>query len=85
MRETRRPDSPAPMPMPANLRHERDLPFPVRGVPGGWRDCWNDPDDSADLRACGEAIEHLTLARALWLGALLRQEIEQKSSDAGAG
>jgi hypothetical protein len=25
--------------------------------PGGWRDLWDDPDDSAELRARAEAIE----------------------------
>jgi hypothetical protein len=25
--------------------------FRTRGVLGGWRDCWDDPDDSAELRA----------------------------------
>ena len=29
--------------------------FPTRGVPGGWRDVWDEPDDSVDLRATAEA------------------------------
>jgi len=27
------------------------LAFPVRGVPGGWRDDWSGPDDVAIVRA----------------------------------
>jgi hypothetical protein len=29
--------------------------FPTRGGAGGWRDCWDDPDDHAQLRARAEA------------------------------
>ena len=28
--------------------------FRVRGVPGGWRDWWDQPDDSVQLRARAE-------------------------------
>lgn len=42
------------MPQPNAKRETR---FPTRGVPGGWRDIWDDPDDSAALRAQGEAVE----------------------------
>jgi hypothetical protein len=38
--------------------HAPDRPaFPVRGVPGGWRDVWDPPDDHAQLRAAAEAAE----------------------------
>jgi hypothetical protein len=36
-------------------RNDPPLRFPVRGVPGGWRDWWDDPDDSAEFRARAEA------------------------------
>jgi hypothetical protein len=36
--------------MPANVSGGA-VPFPVRGVLGGWRDEWSDPDDHAALRA----------------------------------
>ena len=49
--------------------------FPVRGVPGGWRDVWDDPDDSAELRARAEATERRQLARAERLGVAWRQEL----------
>jgi hypothetical protein len=26
------------------------LEFPVRGTPGGWKDIWDSPDDSGELR-----------------------------------
>ena len=35
---------------PANVSGG-ETPFPVRGVSGGWRDVWDDPNDHAQLRA----------------------------------
>jgi hypothetical protein len=49
--------------------------FPTRGVPGGWRDRWDDPDDSAELRAQAEAAGDRLATRALWIGLTLRQEL----------
>jgi hypothetical protein len=43
--------------------------FPVRGTPGGWRDCWDDPDDHAPLRLQAEATERRQLRRVEVLGA----------------
>jgi hypothetical protein len=43
-------------------------------VTGGWRDPWDDPDDSAELRTQAEAAERRQLARAERLGAVWRQE-----------
>jgi hypothetical protein len=31
--------------------------FPIRGIPGGWRDPWDEPDDHAELRAQAERAE----------------------------
>ena len=36
--------------MPATRGAAVEIPFPIRGVAGGWRDVWDDPDDSAQLR-----------------------------------
>src|SRR4051812_15165602 len=35
-------------------RNDPPPTFPVRGVAGGWRDAWVDPDDRAELRAWTE-------------------------------
>jgi hypothetical protein len=35
--------------MPANVSGG-EIPFQTRGVPGGWREVWDDPDDHAVLR-----------------------------------
>jgi hypothetical protein len=44
--------------------------FPVRGVPGGWRDPWDD-DDAAELRAASEGAgqeieEHVVTIAPAW-------------------
>jgi hypothetical protein len=52
-----------------------DVPFPVRGTSGGWRDWWDDPDDSAELRARVEATERQQTQRAEVLGVAWRQEL----------
>jgi hypothetical protein len=52
--------------------------FPVRGVPGGWRDCWDDPDDHAELRARVEASEAHLLARVAITGRRWQQEIARE-------
>jgi hypothetical protein len=33
------------------VKRNPTLVFPVRGVPGGWRDEWSGPDDVAIVRA----------------------------------
>ena len=53
--------------MPANVSGGA-VPFPVRGVLGGWRDPWDDPDDHAALRAEVEATERRQMRRAEVLG-----------------
>jgi hypothetical protein len=55
--------------------------FPTRGVPGGWRDVWDDPDDSAELRAHAEAIERRQTHRAEVLGALWQGEIHAERQE----
>jgi hypothetical protein len=49
--------------------------FPIRGVAGGWRDLWGDPDDHAELRVKAEATERRQLRRAAVLGAVWRAQI----------
>jgi predicted RNA-binding Zn ribbon-like protein len=64
--------------MPANVRADRDEPLPVRGVPGGWRDWWDDPDDTAELSARAEVLERRHLARAAVLGRRWQREIREE-------
>jgi hypothetical protein len=53
----------------ATGRQDRgDVPFPVRGIAGGWRDWWDEPDDSAVLRSRVEAAEAHLLARVAITG-----------------
>lgn len=43
----------------------------VRGVPGGYPDSWDDPDDSAELRARAEVAEQGLISgqgHSLWCG-----------------
>jgi hypothetical protein len=55
-------------------KNDPALSFPVRGVAGGWRDCWDDPDDHAELRDRAEVIARCSLVRAQELGRLWREE-----------
>jgi hypothetical protein len=48
--------------------------FPTRGVPGGWRDWWDEPDDHAELRAHAEAADRRQLVRADQLGRIWWEE-----------
>ncbi len=36
--------------MADNRNHQKEVPFPVRGTPGGYRDIWDDPDDAGATR-----------------------------------
>jgi hypothetical protein len=54
----------------------------VRGIPGGWRDRWDDPDDSAELRDRGEAIERRQTRLAEVLGVAWRRAIERERDGA---
>jgi hypothetical protein len=47
----------------------------VLGVPGGWRDPWDEPDDHAELRARAEAIKRRQMQRAELLGVVWRAQI----------
>jgi hypothetical protein len=50
----------------------------VRGIPGGWRDRWDDPDDSAELRSRAEALERRLAATAKRLGERWQAEIREE-------
>jgi hypothetical protein len=56
-------------------KNDPALSFPVRGTAGGWRDCWDEPDDHTELRAHTEAIERQQVARAKRLGVEWQREI----------
>ncbi len=58
--------------MPAN--HANRVPFPVRGVPGGWRDPWDD-DDTAMVRARAEDAERRFARDAERIGRQWREEL----------
>ena len=66
-------------------KNDPPLSFPVCGVPGGWRDVWDDPDDHAQLLARAEAAERRQLARAEVLSVVWQREIraEQKRQRRG--
>jgi hypothetical protein len=63
-------------------RLDPPLSFPVRGVPGGWRDIWDDPDDHEELRICAGTIERLSLSRATNLGRDWQAEIAAERQQA---
>lgn len=71
--------------MPANVPSRRDEPFPVRGVPGGWVDPWDELIDHAQLRAQAMAAERRLEAKATKIGRRWRREIARESSAAGSG
>ena len=48
------------------------------GVAGGWRDCWDDPDDHAQLRTQSEAIERRQQRLAEVLGVVWQGEIREE-------
>jgi hypothetical protein len=56
---------------------KRETTFPIRGVPGGWRDPW-DIDDSAELRAMGEAAERDLEARVATIAPAWQREVERE-------
>jgi hypothetical protein len=66
-------------------RNDPPLSFPVRGVPGGWRDRWDDPDDSAELQAQAVATERRLEAAAARIGRRWQREIARETSAAGSG
>lgn len=71
--------------MPANVSGKIETPFPIRGVPGGWRDWWDDPDDSAQLRAQAEADERRQVATAVRIGQRWQREVARESPATGSG
>jgi hypothetical protein len=59
--------------MPATARD--DVPFPVRGTPGGFRDAWDGADDAAQMREQLEDAARLSMERARAIGQRLRQPL----------
>jgi hypothetical protein len=49
--------------------------FPTRGVSGGWRDVWDEPDDHAELQAQAVAAERRLEALATRIGWRWQREI----------
>jgi hypothetical protein len=65
------------MTIPKRENTKREHTFPVRGVPGGWRDVWDDPDDAAELRERARLADELTEQRAREIAQQLRQEQDE--------
>ncbi len=61
--------------MPAN---DPPLEFPVCGVPGGWRDWWDEHDDHAERRAHAVAAEGRQMRLAAVLGVAWPGEIREE-------
>ena len=59
--------------MADNRNHQKDVPFPVRGTPGGYRDIWDDPDDAGATRERLENAAQLNEERAQAISAQMRQ------------
>jgi hypothetical protein len=55
---------------------------PRRGVPGGWRDWWDEPDDCAELQAKAEVIERRFAVTAERLGQIWQTEIREERRQA---
>jgi pimeloyl-ACP methyl ester carboxylesterase len=73
-----RPSVPRAWPRRLTMNSKKETAFPTRGVPGGWHNAWDGPDDHAQLRALAEAAEHRQTMRAALLGAVWRDEIEEE-------
>jgi hypothetical protein len=63
--------------VPANVAGGETV-FPTRGVPGGWRDWWDDPDDHAQLRTRAETAERRLEATAARIGRRWQREITRE-------
>ena len=59
--------------MADNRNHQKDVPFPVRGTPGGYRDIWDDPDDAGATRERLENAAQLNEERARAISAPVPQ------------
>jgi hypothetical protein len=59
---------------------EIETPFPIRGVAGGWRDVWEEPEDHAQLWARAKAAERRQVHRAEVLGGAWRAQIVAETS-----
>jgi hypothetical protein len=58
-------------------KNDPPLTFPVRGVPGGYRDIWDDPNDGAQLRARAEATDQRLMIEAAQTATALRAEQDE--------
>ena len=54
---------------------ETEAGYRGRGVPGGWRDSWDEPDDSAEIRARMDAADRRLMVRAEVLGRHWQREV----------
>jgi hypothetical protein len=73
--------------MPAGVRPSDDVPFPVRGTPGGYRDVWDDADDAAAMREQLEDAARRSVERARTIGAQWRRPLpadQDPGADPGA-
>jgi hypothetical protein len=57
--------------------------FPVRGIPDGWRDVRDEPDDHAALRTHAEATERRQTRRAEIMGLVWRQDLAGMADASG--
>jgi hypothetical protein len=65
--------------------HVLALAFPTRGVPGGWRGWWDDPNDHAEVRAQAEAVEQRLEAKMARIGRRWQREILQEQQQRRRG
>lgn len=56
---------------------KRETTFPVRGTPGGWRDPWDDPDDTGELRERARLEDQRAEERARVIAQQLHQEQDE--------
>jgi hypothetical protein len=57
------------------------VPFPVRGVPGGWRDPWDGPEETDQIRAETEAFERQVVAHIAIIGRERRREVAAENAN----
>lgn len=68
--------------MPTGKYGGTDVPFPVRGAPGGWRHPWDEPSDDRELRQRSERIERWYATEARCLGRHWQREIRSEQRQA---
>ena len=50
----------------------------IDGIPGGWRDPWDGPDDTAEIRARVEVEEQRHLAQVVGIGRSWQREMHSE-------